>query len=81
MVGIHLDGMPAHCRAPRSFTPKGNLVQPIHLLEYFWEVGGNMRTWKKPMQTQGEHVKLHTWLSICIIFHHITLPAKLGGIL
>lgn len=38
----------------------GNLGSPVCLLGCFWEVGENRRTWRKPMQTQGEHVNLHT---------------------
>lgn len=54
MQGYTLDGMPTHCRA-HSFTPRGNLELPIHILACLLEVGGNH--WK-PTPIIGKHAKL-----------------------
>lgn len=45
-----------------SLTPWGNLSEPVYQLApvHFWRAGGNRRTWKKPLRTQREHMKLHT---------------------
>lgn len=46
---------PICCRTytfTHSFTPMADLVSPVPLLESFWEVGRNRRTWRKPTWTQ-----------------------------
>lgn len=75
-----LDAMPAHCRTPRSFTPRGNLVQqPIHFPEYFcrrWEETG------EPGRNAHKH-KENMWRFTperWCIFHHITMSVEIEGI-
>lgn len=46
-----------HTHTCTVIQPRGNLLLPINVC--FWTVGGNQRNWKKPIQSQGEHAKLH----------------------
>lgn len=43
--------------AHTTFPPRGNLEFPIHLAACLQDVWGNWRTWTKPIQTWGEHMK------------------------
>lgn len=36
------------------------LCLSFHLLAYFWEMLGNLRTWTKSTRTLGDNAKLHT---------------------
>ncbi|KAB5553721.1 hypothetical protein PHYPO_G00041910, partial [Pangasianodon hypophthalmus] len=51
-----------HTHILHNYSVLTDLRLPIQcdLPACFWEVGGNWRTQRKPRQTRGGHVKLHT---------------------
>lgn len=76
---VHLEpislglGLGWECVCAWRRAVEGNLVQ----LPCYWEMGGNQRTWRNPMQAWGEQTKFHTdsnlssrsnWvcLSVCV---------------
>ncbi|KAF4089902.1 hypothetical protein AMELA_G00043550 [Ameiurus melas] len=67
-----LDGKIFHHRIPCTFTPRGDLESPVHLLEYFWTIGGNRKTRRKPKTPEerpkpGTGLNRRTWYSEAVM--------------